>query len=152
MSEEKSEKEIRALEFLNELKQIDSLIDALNEDYEETFSRCLPKGRNYDTVGFTGSHDNKSQVEEISIQLSDLARQKNKLLKRYAKHKTEVYRVLNRMHTQEYIKFLLMHYGKRMSVEEIANKLHYSRQWVYNIKKMAVQEFAEYMEDTQFHA
>ena len=81
------------------------------------------------------------------MELEQLQRQKKKLIKRYANHKAEIYKVFNKMHTIEYVKVLLMFYSDRLSGDEVADKMNYSRTWVYVVRKRAIEEFTECMED-----
>lgn len=148
MSEEiQKMKYVKALNFLIDLGRIDSLIDQIEKDYQNTFYKAQPKGITYDKAGTSGNGFH-SQTEEVAVELEQLQRQKKKLIKRYAKHKAEIYKIFNKMHTIEYVKVLLMFYSERLSGDEVAEKMNYSRTWVYVVRKRAIEEFAEYMEDS----
>lgn len=147
MSEEiQKMKYVKALNFLIDLGRIDSLIDQIEKDYQNTFYKAQPKGITYDKAGTSGNGFH-SQTEEVAVELEQLQRQKKKLIKRYAKHKAEIYKIFNKMHTIEYVKVLLMFYSDRLSGDEVAEKMNYSRTWVYVVRKRAIEEFAECMED-----
>lgn len=147
MSEEITKmKYAKALNFLTYLGHIDSLIDQIEKDYQNTFYKAQPKGITYDKAGTSGNGFH-SQTEEVAVELEQLLRQKKKLIKRYANHKAEIYKVFNKMHTIEYVKVLLMFYSDRLSGDEVADKMNYSRTWVYVVRKRAIEEFAECMED-----
>ena len=147
MSEEiQKMKYVKALNFLIDLGRIDSLIDQIEKDYQNTFYKAQPKGITYDKAGTSGNGFH-SQTEEVAVELEQLQRQKKKLIKRYAKHKAEIYKIFNKMHTIEYVKVLMMFYSDRLSGDEVAEKMNYSRTWVYVVRKRAIEEFAECMED-----
>lgn len=147
MSEEiQKMKYVKALNFLIDLGRIDALIDQIEKDYQNTFYKAQPKGITYDKAGTSGNGFH-SQTEEVAVELEQLQRQKKKLIKRYAKHKAEIYKIFNKMHTIEYVKVLLMFYSDRLSGDEVAEKMNYSRTWVYVVRKRAIEEFAECMED-----
>ena len=139
-------KYVKAVKFLTELGHIDSLINQIEEDYQNTCFKAQPKGITYDKVGTSGNGFH-SQTEEVAVELEQLQRQKKKLIKRYANHKAEIYKVFNKMHTIEYVKVLLMFYSDRLSGDEVADKMNYSRTWVYVVRKRAIEEFTECMED-----
>lgn len=147
MPEEISDKYLKAASFLSELKKIDALISSLEDDYNTTLMKAQPRGCSYDAIGSSGSHKNTSQVEDVAINLKKLSDQKNNLIKKYADHKTKIYRIFNKMQTHEYVYVLLMIYCKGMSVDEISDEMHYSRTWIYELRKKAIYEFAENMED-----
>lgn len=147
MSEDiQKRKYVKAIKFLTELGHIDSLINQIEEDYQNTCFKAQPKGITYDMVGTSGNGFH-SQTEEVAVELEQLQRQKKKLIKRYANHKAEIYKVFNKMHTIEYVKVLLMFYSDRLSGDEVADKMNYSRTWVYVVRKRAIEEFTECMED-----
>ena len=43
---------------------------------------------------------------------------------------------------------LLMFYSENLSGDEVAERMNYSRTWVYRVRRRAIEEFAEYMEDS----
>ena len=88
-----------------------------------------------------------SQVEEIAVELEHLNHQKKQLIKKYAKEKAKIYHILNKMQTPEHVKVLLMFYSENLSGDKVAERMNYSRTWVYRVRRRAIEEFAEYMED-----
>lgn len=145
---EQNEKINRAWDFLTELKRIDKMIDEVNLDYTETLLRAQPKGRAYNATGSFNPHNmTGSEVEEISVELMELDKNRKRLIKKYAKHKAEFYHIANWMHTAEYIDVLVRFFSKNQKMEKIAEDMNYSRAWVYKTRTRAIAEFAEYMED-----
>lgn len=140
------EKYIKAVKLLNELTCTDSLISQVEEDYKMTYLKAQPKGISYDKVGSSGN-GTASQVEEIAVELEYLNHQKKQLIKKYAKKKAEIYHIFNQMQTLEHVKVLLMFYSEKLSGDEVAERMNYSRTWVYKVRRRAIEEFAEYMED-----
>lgn len=141
------EKYIKAVKLLNELTCTDSLISQVEEDYKMTYLKAQPKGITYDKVGSSGN-GMTSQVEETAVELEHLNYQKKQLIKKYAKKKAEIYHILNKMKTPEHVKVLLMFYSENLSGDQVAERMNYSRTWVYRVRRRAIEEFAEYMEDS----
>lgn len=141
------DKYIKAVMLLNDLTHIDSLIRQIEDDYNMTCLKVQPKGISYDKVGSSGNCTT-SQVEETAVELEHLVHQKKKLIKKYAKEKAEIYHILNKMKTPEHVKVLLMLYSENLSGDEVAERMNYSRTWVYRVRRRAIEEFAEYMEDS----
>lgn len=76
MSEEiQKMKYVKALNFLIDLGRIDSLIDQIEKDYQNTFYKAQPKGITYDKAGTSGNGFH-SQTEEVAVELEQLQRQK----------------------------------------------------------------------------
>ena len=140
------EKYLKAVKLLNDLTYTDSLISQVEEDYKMTYLKAQPKGITYDKVGSSGN-GMTSQVEEIAVELEHLNHQKKQLIQKYAKKKAEIYHILNKMQTPEHVKVLLMFYSENLSGDEVAERMNYSRTWVYRVRRRAIEEFAEYMED-----
>lgn len=140
------DKYIKAIKLLNDLTYTDSLISQVEEDYKMTYLKAQPKGIAYDKVGLSGN-STISQVEETAVELEQLDHQKKQLIKKYAEKKAEVYHILNKMQTLEYVKVLLMFYSENLSGDQVAERMNYSRTWVYRVRRRAIEEFAEYMED-----
>jgi DNA-directed RNA polymerase specialized sigma subunit len=140
------EKYLKAVKLLNDLTYTDSLISQVEEDYKMTYLKAQPKGITYDKVGSSGN-GMTSQVEEIAVELEHLNHQKKQLIKKYAKKKAKIYHILNKMQTPEHVKVLLMFYSENLSGDEVAERMNYSRTWVYRVRRRAIEEFAEYMED-----
>lgn len=141
------EKYLKAVKLLNDLTYTDSLISQVEEDYKMTYLKAQPKGITYDKVGSSGN-GMTSQVEEIAVELEHLNHQKKQLIKKYAKKKAKIYHILNIMQTPEHVKVLLMFYSENLSGDEVAERMNYSRTWVYRVRRRAIEEFAEYMEDS----
>ena len=141
------EKYLKAVKLLNDLTYTDSLISQVEEDYKMTYLKAQPKGITYDKVGSSGN-GLTSQVEEIAVELEHLNHQKRQLSKKYAKKKAKIYHILNKMQTPEHVKVLLMFYSENLSGDEVAERMNYSRTWVYRVRRRAIEEFAEYMEDS----
>lgn len=141
------EKYIKAIKLLNDLTYMDSLISQVEEDYKMTYLKAQPKGISYDKVGSSGNCT-ISQVEETAVELEHFDHQKKKLIKKYAEKKAEIYHILNKMQTLEYVKVLLMFYSENLSGDQVAERMNYSRTWVYRVRRRAIEEFAEYMEDS----
>lgn len=141
------EKYLKAVKLLNDLTYTDSLISQVEEDYKMTHLKAQPKGITYDKVGSSGN-GMTSQVEEIAVELEHLNHQKKQLIKKYAKKKAKIYHILNKMQTPEHVKVLLMFYSENLSGDEVAERMNYSRTWVYRVRRRAIEEFAEYMEDS----
>lgn len=141
------EKYLKAVKLLNDLTYTDSLISQVEEDYKMTYLKSQPKGITYDKVGSSGN-GMTSQVEEIAVELEHLNHQKKQLIKKYAKKKAKIYHILNKMQTPEHVKVLLMFYSENLSGDEVAERMNYSRTWVYRVRRRAIEEFAEYMEDS----
>lgn len=141
------EKYLKAVKLLNDLTYTDSLISQVEEDYKMTYLKAQPKGITYDKVGSSGN-GMTSQVEEIAVELEHLNHQKKQLIKKYAKKKAKIYHILNKMQTPEHVKVLLMFYSENLSGDEVAERMNYSRTWVYRVRRRAIEEFAEYMEDS----
>lgn len=141
------DKYIKAVKLLNDLTFTDSLISQVEEDYKMTYLKAQPKGITYDKVGSSGN-GMTSQVEEIAVELEHLNHQKKQLIKKYAKKKAKIYHILNKMQTPEHVKVLLMFYSENLSGDEVAERMNYSRTWVYRVRRRAIEEFAEYMEDS----
>nr|DAU44198.1 MAG TPA: Protein of unknown function (DUF722) [Caudoviricetes sp.] len=141
------EKYIKAVKLLNDLTYTDSLISQIEDDYKMTYLKAQPKGITYDKVGSSGN-GMTSQVEEIAVELEHLNHQKKQLIQKYAKKKAEIYHILNEMQTPEHVKVLLMFYSEKLSGDEVAERMNYSRTWVYRVRRRAIEEFAEYMEDS----
>lgn len=141
------EKYLKAVKLLNDLMYTDSLISQVEEDYKMTYLKAQPKGITYDKVGSSGN-GMTSQVEEIAVELEHLNHQKKQLIKKYAKKKAKIYHILNKMQTPEHVKVLLMFYSENLSGDEVAERMNYSRTWVYRVRRRAIEEFAEYMEDS----
>ena len=141
------EKYLKAVKLLNDLTYTDSLISQVEEDYKMTYLKAQPKGITYDKVGSSGN-SMTSQVEEIAVELEHLNHQKKQLIKKYAKKKAKIYHILNKMQTPEHVKVLLMFYSENLSGDEVAERMNYSRTWVYRVRRRAIEEFAEYMEDS----
>ena len=141
------EKYLKAVKLLNDLTYTDSLISQVEEDYKMTYLKAQPKGITYDKVGSSGN-GMTSQVEEIAVELEHLNHQKKQLIKKYAKKKAKIYHILNKMQTPEHVKVLLMFYSENLSGNEVAERMNYSRTWVYRVRRRAIEEFAEYMEDS----
>ena len=140
------EKYLKAVKLLNDLTYTDSLISQIEDDYKMTYLKAQPKGITYDKVGSSGN-GMTSQVEEIAVELEHLNHQKKQLIQKYAKKKTEIYHILNKMQTLEHVKVLLMFYSEKLSGDKVAERMNYSRTWVYRVRRRAIEEFAEYMED-----
>ena len=141
------DKYIKAVKLLNDLTYTDSLISQVEEDYKMTYLKAQPKGITYDKVGSSGN-GMTSQVEEIAVELEHLNHQKKQLIKKYANKKAKMYHILNKMQTPEHVKVLLMFYSENLSGDEVAERMNYSRTWVYRVRRRAIEEFAEYMEDS----
>lgn len=141
------EKYLKAVKLLNDLTYTDSLISQVEEDYKMTYLKAQPKGITYDKVGSSGN-GMTSQVEEIAVELEHLNHQKKQIIKKYAKKKAKIYHILNKMQTPEHVKVLLMFYSENLSGDEVAERMNYSRTWVYRVRRRAIEEFAEYMEDS----
>lgn len=141
------DKYIKAVKLLNDLTYTDSLISQVEEDYKMTYLKAQPKGITYDKVGSSGN-GMTSQVEEIAVELEHLNHQKKQLIKKYAKEKAKIYHILNKMQTPEHVNVLLMFYSENLSGDEVAERMNYSRTWVYRVRRRAIEEFAEYMEDS----
>lgn len=141
------EKYLKAVKLLNDLTYTDSLISQVEEDYKMTYLKAQPKGITYDKVGSSGN-GMTSQVEEIAVELEHLNHQKKQLIKKYAKKKAKIYHILNKMQTPEHVKVLLMFYSENLSGDEVAERMNYSRTWVYRVRRRAIEEFAEHMEDS----
>lgn len=141
------EKYIKAVKLLNDLTYTDSLISQIEDDYKMTYLKAQPKGITYDKVGSSGN-GMTSQVEEIAVELEHLNHQKKQLIQKYAKKKAEIYHILNKMQTPEHVKVLLMFYSENLSGDEVAERMNYSRTWVYRVRRRAIEEFSEYMEDS----
>lgn len=141
------EKYIKAVKLLNDLTYTDSLISQIEDDYKMTYLKAQPKGITYDKVGSSGN-GMTSQVEEIAVELEHLNHQKKQLIQKYAKKKAEIYHILNKMQTPEHVKVLLMFYSENLSGDKVAERMNYSRTWVYRVRRRAIEEFAEYMEDS----
>ena len=141
------DKYIKAVKLLNDLTYTDSLISQVEEDYKMTYLKAQPKGIAYDKVGSSGN-STISQVEETAVELEHLDHQKKQLIKKYARKNAEIYHILNKMQTLEYVKVLLMFYSENLSGDEVAERMNYSRTWVYRVRRRAIEEFAEYMEDS----
>ena len=131
------DKYIKAVKLLNDLTYTDSLISQVEEDYKMTYLKAQPKGIAYDKVGSSGN-STISQVEETAVELEHLDHQKKQLIKKYARKKAEIY----------HVKVLLMFYSENLSGDEVAERMNYSRTWVYRVRRRAIEEFAEYMEDS----
>ena len=70
MSEEiQKMKYVKAVKFLTELGHIDSLINQIEEDYQNTCFKAQPKGITYDKVGTSGNGFH-SQTEEVAVLLA----------------------------------------------------------------------------------
>lgn len=133
------EKYLKAVKLLNDLTYTDSLISQVEEDYKMTYLKAQPKGITYDKVGSSGN-GMTSQVEEIAVELEHLNHQKKQLIKKYAKKKAKIYHILNKMQTPEHVKVLLMFYSENLSGDEVAERMNYSRTWVYRVRRRAIEE------------
>lgn len=144
---EKKIEEKEAWDFLMELKNIDRMIDTVNLDYIETYMRSQPKGKKFQAAGSLNTNSFTSDVENISEELWQLSQEKERLIKRYAEHKTKFYHIVNKMHTTEYMEILVRYFAKGQNMEDIAEQMNYGRTWTYTARNKAIREFAEYMED-----
>lgn len=131
-------------EYLKQLKQLDNFIRCKQMEIAEQELIATSLGIKVDDVNVQTSNCS-DKTAECAIKLSDLKIEAIELCTKWAKLKTDVNRILNRMSDKQYIIILNLYYCQNKTFEEISEFMNISYQWVYKLYKDALVEFEKCM-------
>ena len=137
---------MKSEELLEQVKKLDQLIDAKlseRERLKEIATNIIP--RPLDDMPHSNTGMVSRTMEDAIINLIMLEQELDKLIDKYVDYKKHIVSLLEQLPEKEY-GVLHKYYIKRMTLEDIAEKMGYCERQISRIKKKALENLEDVIE------
>lgn len=124
-------------DFLRQIRKIDILINAKQEEIERLRSKITYPGISYEERTSSSFTNGK---EANIIKLVEYEEELNKKIDEYIDKKKEVAHIIDQLKNADYIDILYKRYFQFKTWEEIASEKGYTFQWVHKLHARALKE------------
>lgn len=137
---------MNAEEFLNQVRKLDQLIDAMLAERERLISIATDiSARPLDGMPFNNTGVVSQKMQNAVINLVMLEQELNKLIDNYVDYKQQVVSALEKLSANEY-GVLHRYYIRYMTLEQIAEDMGYSVRQIIRIKKISLKNLEDVIE------
>jgi DNA-directed RNA polymerase specialized sigma subunit len=134
-------------QYLNQVKKLDMMIENKKTELEglESVVTSISIQTDAERIQSSGSKD---RLGDTVARIVDLKEEIKTMLHELIDKKAEIIKVIEAVEDADAYKVLYCRYIKYMTYEEIAGEIHFTRQWVTQIHKRALEIVARSLHDT----
>ena len=122
---------------LKEIKRIELLIDRKREQLERTRSLAESMTTRLKVTGIKGT----AEREDARLRIIELEEEISRQIDKLIDTKLEVMKIIDDIDNADVADILYMRYFEHMKWEEIANRKHYSLDWVFKLHREGLKKY-----------
>jgi len=131
---------MNALDFLEQLKDVDNVIKSLEEEYEKLMTKATNINVKYrDVVAHSGSCS--SPQEQQGPEMAEYSKQIQEMQKELNTAKTKAMKNIKKMDSFKHKSVLIKYYVQNKTLAKAAEEMNISDRWASELKKQAVKMF-----------
>lgn len=136
---------MKAKEYLQQLKRLDTLIDQKIKELDELRSMSTVGAVDYSTERVQSSHSQDAPFVRIVHNMIELEQEINSEIDTFVDKKHRIINQIQKLKNPDYISLLFKRYVEFKKFETIAIEMNYTYQYILNMHGYALKTFEEIM-------
>lgn len=136
---------MKAKEYLQQLKRLDTLIDQKIKELDELRSMSTVGAVDYSTERVQSSHSQDAPFVRIVHKMIELEQEINSEIDTFVDKKHRIINQIQKLKNPDYISLLFKRYVEFKKFETIAIEMNYTYQYILNMHGYALKTFEEIM-------
>lgn len=136
---------MKAKEYLQQLKRLDTLIDQKIKELDELRSMSTVGAVDYSTERVQSSHSQDAPFVRIVHKMIELEQEINSEIDAFVDKKHRIINQIQKLKNPDYISLLFKRYVEFKKFETIAIEMNYTYQYILNMHGYALKSFEEIM-------
>lgn len=136
---------MKAKEYLQQLKRLDTLIDQKIKELDELRSMSTVGAVDYSTERVQSSHSQDAPFVRIVHKIIELEQEINSEIDTFVDKKHRIINQIQKLKNPDYISLLFKRYVEFKKFETIAIEMNYTYQYILNMHGYALKSFEEIM-------
>lgn len=136
---------MKAKEYLQQLKRLDTLIDQKIKELNELRSMSTVGAVDYSTERVQSSHSQDAPFVRIVHKMIELEQEINSEIDTFVDKKHRIINQIQKLKNPDYISLLFKRYVEFKKFETIAIEMNYTYQYILNMHGYALKTFEEIM-------